>query len=495
MNSWVDYHCSQKSAKPFPSTHRPFVAIYQPASAPVFPFFASSPFPFILCHSLTDTGSSFFSPVFSCTQFLTPPARKTTSWTAVYEQPTMSRRDNRGARSLHCRGYNIHRIGERELRQAFSAFGKVIDVYLPKDYFTKVLRGFAYIQFENDDDADASRAKLDRTDVFQDDHMVNIMWAAGDRKTPTDMRRLDIERDNPHARREVDHRRGGDRPPERHRDERERDWERPREDGRPRYGFGGRAPRQHSRSPPRRRGNSNDRYSNGPDAPPMRRHQDHFDRRSVSPNQSSRKRTRESPNRAPSDPGRRDPYRGRSRSRSRSPVRRRTNRGYRAEEDRPRGDRDRDRGADRNRGRDAIRHGENFNGVKGDSEVRRYSAMDDDDRRYPKAGDEDRRFPKDEEDDRPPLKGEEDDRILMKDDDDDRPISKAEDDVLDKSKGEHHDQVNSKGDDDELPNSTTDDVERSYTKSEEEDRPMNHEEDGSAPKNDEDDAGRFTKPE
>lgn len=111
------------------------------------------------------------------------------------------RRDNSQTRSLHCRGYDIARIGEQDLREVFSTFGKVIDVYLPKCYFTKKVRGFAYIQFESEADADAAREKLDRTDIFEDHHVVNIMWAAGERKTPNDMKRLDIERDNPYAKR------------------------------------------------------------------------------------------------------------------------------------------------------------------------------------------------------------------------------------------------------------------------------------------------------
>ena len=142
----------------------------------------------------------------------------------------MSRRNNPRTRSLHCRGYDIHRIGEKELRNVFSAYGKVVDVYLPKDYFTKRLRGFAYIQFEDEDEADAARLKLDRTDIFSDNRPVSIMWAAGERKTPGDMRRLDVERDNPHARRERERPRRSDR--DRDRDRYPRRYSPPRYDRR-----------------------------------------------------------------------------------------------------------------------------------------------------------------------------------------------------------------------------------------------------------------------
>ena len=36
----------------------------------------------------------------------------------------------------------------------------------------------------------------------RDNRPVRIMWTAGDGKPPSDMRRLDIEVDSPHARRE-----------------------------------------------------------------------------------------------------------------------------------------------------------------------------------------------------------------------------------------------------------------------------------------------------
>lgn len=171
-------------------------------------------------------------------------------------------RDNNQTRSLHCRGYDTVRIGEKELREVFSAFGKVIDVYLPKDFFTKRVRGFAYIQFESEDDADAAREKLDRTDIFKDNHTVNIMWAAGERKTPADMRRLDIERGNPHARRARERERMmNDREfGRRDRSRERRDWDRPRprdwdgpsdryRDRSRGYGYGG---RMSSHSPPPR---------------------------------------------------------------------------------------------------------------------------------------------------------------------------------------------------------------------------------------------------
>lgn len=111
------------------------------------------------------------------------------------------RRDRRDeTRSLHCRGYNVAKTLPEDLREVFKKFGKVIDVYLPRDYYTDKLRGFAYIQFEDENDAEKARLALDRTEIFNDGNVCAVMWASGKRKTPNDMQRIDVERDNPHAR-------------------------------------------------------------------------------------------------------------------------------------------------------------------------------------------------------------------------------------------------------------------------------------------------------
>lgn len=288
------------------------------------------------------------------------------------------RRDNNGSRSLHCRGYDTLRVGERELRAVFSTFGKVVDVYLPKDYFTKKLRGFAYIQFDNETEAENAREKLDRTDVFGDDHTVNIMWAVGDRKTPIDMQRLDIERDNPNARVQRDRPRGDNGKPDRewhdrsgrwdrHRDrdrdrggrdrdrdrdlhsragqpahgryDRDRDSDRDRVRERPRgdrdrdpnrAGFGGahQSARTHSRSPPRHRSNDDQEMSD-PRSAPNRPPQDPRQQRDRPRGSAGRDYDREP-----------DQDRHRPRDRDR-------------EYERPYGDRQRDdRGRDRDRDRD-----------------------------------------------------------------------------------------------------------------------------------------------
>lgn len=287
-------------------------------------------------------------------------------------------RDNNQTRSLHCRGYDTVRVGERELREVFSAFGKVIDVYLPKDFFTKRVRGFAYIQFELEDDADAARAKLDRTDIFKDNHIVNIMWAAGERKTPSDMRRLDVERGNPHARKAREREwTGNDREwGRRDRSRERRDWDRPRPkdwDGPPDrfrarsrgYGYGGRVP-SHSPPPKERdpggrfddrdyrrdyrdgRSDRDDRddrhrdhrmdypHKRGRSRSPSFDNRDHYDRRRRRSASRSppllRRRSSLSPPRGPAAFGMPDRARGfRSRSRTPTPPRSRTPLGNGAE--------------------------------------------------------------------------------------------------------------------------------------------------------------------
>lgn len=48
--------------------------------------------------------------------------------------------------SLYVRGFPFQ-TKEEDLRSLFEQFGEIKDVYLPRDYFTKKPRGFAYIQY------------------------------------------------------------------------------------------------------------------------------------------------------------------------------------------------------------------------------------------------------------------------------------------------------------------------------------------------------------
>jgi len=74
-------------------------------------------------------------------------------------------RDRRGGPtiSLHVRGYDQVRTTAEALRAKFMKFGQILDVYMPRDYYTKKPRGFCYIEFENDAEADKAKEETDRT--------------------------------------------------------------------------------------------------------------------------------------------------------------------------------------------------------------------------------------------------------------------------------------------------------------------------------------------
>lgn len=74
-------------------------------------------------------------------------------------------RDRRGERtfSLHVRGYDQARTTAESLRARFLRFGHILDVYMPRDYYTKKPRGFCYIEFESDAEAEKAKVDTDRT--------------------------------------------------------------------------------------------------------------------------------------------------------------------------------------------------------------------------------------------------------------------------------------------------------------------------------------------
>ncbi|XP_039269030.1 uncharacterized protein LOC120344019 isoform X2 [Styela clava] len=84
----------------------------------------------------------------------------------------------------------VRNVGEsvrpEDLRREFSRFGPISDVYVPLDYYTREPRGFAYIQFEDVRDAEDALYGMDRKWVGG--RSIEVQFAAGDRKTPVQMR-------------------------------------------------------------------------------------------------------------------------------------------------------------------------------------------------------------------------------------------------------------------------------------------------------------------
>ncbi|KAJ3177126.1 Serine/arginine-rich splicing factor 10 [Geranomyces variabilis] len=88
-------------------------------------------------------------------------------------------------RSLFVRGLSDGTRSE-DLMDAFQNYGNVMDCYLPLDYYTGKARGFAYIQFATQEEADEAFRKIEYITI--NGRTLTIEWAAGRRKTPVEMR-------------------------------------------------------------------------------------------------------------------------------------------------------------------------------------------------------------------------------------------------------------------------------------------------------------------
>ncbi|KAF7052021.1 hypothetical protein CFC21_060186 [Triticum aestivum] len=73
-----------------------------------------------------------------------------------------------------------------DLRVPFERFGPVRDVYLPKDYYTREPRGFAFVEFVDPYDASDAQYHLNHT-VFCG-REITVVVASESRKRPDDMR-------------------------------------------------------------------------------------------------------------------------------------------------------------------------------------------------------------------------------------------------------------------------------------------------------------------
>ncbi|CAN7997120.1 unnamed protein product, partial [Ixodes hexagonus] len=71
-----------------------------------------------------------------------------------------------------------------DLRSLFGKYGPITDVYIPVDYYARRPRGFAYVQYPLD--AEDAMYSLDRTRFYGRE--LEIEFAQGDRKTPSEMR-------------------------------------------------------------------------------------------------------------------------------------------------------------------------------------------------------------------------------------------------------------------------------------------------------------------
>lgn len=56
-------------------------------------------------------------------------------------------------------------VGDAELLEAFSKFGEIVDAFVMKDRETKRSRGFGFVTFENDGDAEAAVAAMNGVEL------------------------------------------------------------------------------------------------------------------------------------------------------------------------------------------------------------------------------------------------------------------------------------------------------------------------------------------
>ena len=78
------------------------------------------------------------------------------------------------------------------MKQYFSQFGPVKDVYLPVDFYTRKPRGFGFVEFENEKDARAAMDQTDGQEVLGS--TLKVVFAREGRKAvrssqPNDMKR------------------------------------------------------------------------------------------------------------------------------------------------------------------------------------------------------------------------------------------------------------------------------------------------------------------
>ncbi|KAG0312874.1 Arginine/serine-rich splicing factor scl25a transcript I [Dissophora globulifera] len=97
----------------------------------------------------------------------------------------MPRERNDNAVSLHVSGFKDN-TRPSDLASLFEPHGRIADVYIPKDYYSGLPRGFAYIQYQDEEDA---RRVFESGEQFSlDGRKLDIQYAQGRRKTPNQMR-------------------------------------------------------------------------------------------------------------------------------------------------------------------------------------------------------------------------------------------------------------------------------------------------------------------
>nr|CCA14166.1 splicing factor putative [Albugo laibachii Nc14] len=78
------------------------------------------------------------------------------------------------------------RMRSDELRKTFEEFGDVRDVYIPRDFHTREVKGFAFVEFKNERDAEEALRNLDGSRL--DGREITVVFAQEKRKSTDEMR-------------------------------------------------------------------------------------------------------------------------------------------------------------------------------------------------------------------------------------------------------------------------------------------------------------------
>jgi len=103
----------------------------------------------------------------------------------------MSSRHQRNlSASLYVRGL-AEKCRYEDLKKIFGRYGRIVDITLPLDYYTRDAKGYGFVEYEESRDAEEALNALDRYRLFGRE--LEVEFARGDRKTPSEMRSREKE--------------------------------------------------------------------------------------------------------------------------------------------------------------------------------------------------------------------------------------------------------------------------------------------------------------
>jgi len=103
----------------------------------------------------------------------------------------MSSRHQRNlSASLYVRGL-AEKVRYEDLKKIFGRYGRIVDITLPLDYYTRDAKGYGFVEYEESRDAEEALHALDRYRLFGRE--LEVEFARGDRKTPSEMRAREKE--------------------------------------------------------------------------------------------------------------------------------------------------------------------------------------------------------------------------------------------------------------------------------------------------------------